>query len=196
MKKKELALLIGFLLTVLLCSFTAFAKGSSDLTGEVLRLHVLANSDSGRDQQLKLLVKDALVEEYGDLYRNCADLAQAAETAEKNLTAMRLTAERVLQENGCSDPVRVSVERYAFHTRVYDTFALPAGTYTAVRVEIGKAAGQNWWCVMFPPLCESPALDKQDVEDFSAEAQDVLEAEPTYDVRFAIVDFFVSLFGG
>lgn len=196
MNKKELVLLAGFLLTVFLCSFTAFAKGSSDLTGEVLRLHVLAASDSGRDQQLKLLVKDALVAEYSGLYRSCETLDEAARTAEQHLDGMRRTAEQVLRENGCQDTVRVSVEQYAFHTRVYDTFALPAGTYTAVRVEIGAAAGQNWWCVMFPPLCEAPALDKQDVETFSAEAQGVLEAEPDYDVRFAVVDFFVSLFGG
>lgn len=196
MKKRELIFLIGFVLTVFLCSLTAFAKGSSDLAGEVLRLHVLANSDSEEDQAAKIYVKDRLVETYSDLYRECESLEEAAAKAEENLPAMRKTAEQALSDLGRSDNVRVSVEEYGFHTREYTTFALPAGTYTAVRVELGEAKGQNWWCVMFPPLCNSAAIDKQDVKDFSEESKDVLEAEPTYDVRFAIVDFFVSLFGG
>ena len=195
-RRLDALLTAGLMLAMLLTPLAGFGRRCAQVRGEVLRLHILANSDSAADQALKLLVRDAVLRETGDLFSSAATLEEALALAEESLPAIEETARRALEGAGCGDPVKAELTRMYFSTRTYGEDTLPAGEYAALRLTIGEAQGQNWWCVMFPPLCESPALDKQDVEDFSAEAQDVLEVEPTYDVRFAIVDFFVSLFGG
>lgn len=125
----------------------------SALAGDVLRLHVLANSDSEADQSLKLEVRDAVLAQA----EYCLEGVTSREEAEQRLTEqLRPLAEagaEVVAEAGYSYPVTVSLEETWFPTKEYEDFALPAGTYTALRVVIGEGAGQNWWCVVFPPLC-------------------------------------------
>lgn len=137
----EERLLLALLAVILMCA--APLCDQQVLAGKITRLHVLANSDDPRDQQLKLQVRDAVLE-----------VSEGVAVIDQNLLAeIHSAAQRTVQAAGYSYEVQVSRERCFFDTRQYETFSLPAGYYDAVRVVIGKGAGQNWWCVMYPPLC-------------------------------------------
>ena len=138
------ALSIGLLLAVFCCCLQASAQ--QRLSDKLLRLHVVANSDSEWDQALKLKVRDAVLECEVSLKPTTEELRHVKEAADV-----------VLKENRCSLPVKVTCERMYFETRTYPEFALPAGYYRALRVVIGEGQGQNWWCVVYPALCSDLA---------------------------------------
>lgn len=150
LRRWETALLIGIACAML---WGAALGGAQDaLADKVVRLHVVANSDSEADQALKLKVRDAvLAEATPDLAGLNRD--EALETLERELPRIGKTAAEVVAREGFDYPVAVSLREEAFPTKRYDDFALPAGDYTALRVQIGEGDGQNWWCVVFPPLC-------------------------------------------
>ena len=153
----ELALLAG-LAAVLLTGALSLGEQTA-LSEKVVRLHVLANSDSQEDQALKLRVRDRVLAETETLLESSTDRNEA----ERRLTAAlpeleRLAAEEIT-ESGYDYTVSVRLEETAFPTRTYDGFTLPAGEYLALRVLIGAAEGQNWWCVAFPPLCAAASED-------------------------------------
>lgn len=195
--RRELAVLIGLALAILLSNFAGFASACADVRADTLRLHILANSDSDADQTLKLAVRDAILAQAGALFGGGATKAQALDAAEKSLPALRQIALETLRAHGCADDVTVRLENLYFDTREYDGFTLPAGRYDAVRVEIGAHAGKNWFCVLFPPLCV-PAASGQDADgpdaggpDASAPSytdaeRDVLHSP--YRIRFAAVE--------
>ena len=138
--------------------------GESELYSNVLRLHVLANSDSEADQELTYRLRDYLLEDFTHIFDGCAD-AEEARTAAKASTAEIAEKARIfLDSQGCSMPVSVSVENIFFTTRTYGTVVVPAGNYDALRVVIGEGEGKNWWCVMFPPLCLPAASETADAE--------------------------------
>ena len=162
------------------------------LQRKLIRLHVVAASDSEEDQNLKLLVRDAVVESLREEMENAADIHQAKAYLQENLPKIQALANRVLREAGCEKTAVVSLGCEEFPTRYYDTFALPAGIYEALRIRIGEAAGQNWWCVVFPTLCVGAT-----VEEFEATAQcaglpdsltDTLTGAEDYEVRFFLLD--------
>lgn len=124
-----------------------------DIAGEIIRFHVLANSDSDEDQRLKLKVKDAVADEVRRLVGDAADVVQAREIISGQLDEMQETAERVINEEGYAFTVGVSLGQQYFPVKIYGDLAFPAGNYEALQVKIGKAEGRNWWCVMFPTLC-------------------------------------------
>lgn len=147
----EISLVFGVLVALAWGSGTARAQ--EELSGSLIRLHVIANSDSQEDQENKLAVRDAiltLVENWGE---------QAVSTREmetlmmSNLSELEAAGENVLRARGCFHNVTASVTNCYFPTKEYGDFALPAGSYTALRLEIGAGEGENWWCVAFPPLC-------------------------------------------
>lgn len=150
LRRWETALLIGVACAMLWGA--ALGAEQDALADKVVRLHVVANSDSEADQALKLKVRDAVL---GSATPNLAGLSrqEALETLERELPGIGATAAKVVAEEGYDYPVRVSIREEAFPTKRYDDFALPAGDYTALRVQIGEGEGQNWWCVVFPPLC-------------------------------------------
>lgn len=125
----------------------------SALAGDVLRLHVLANSDSEEDQALKLAVRDRVLAEAAGYLAQADDRAQAERVLRAALDSLAQAGAEAVAQAGYDYPVAVSLERTWFPTREYDGFALPAGDYQALRVVIGAGAGRNWWCVVFPPLC-------------------------------------------
>ncbi len=139
---------LSFLLAVTIDSFSAFQSE------DVLRLHILANSDREEDQLLKLAVRDRILSETGSLFLTAENAADARTAAVENREAVETAARTVLREQGSSAPVRAEVVRMFFDTRVYDGFTMPAGWYDAVRVIIGEGKGHNWWCVLYPPLYE------------------------------------------
>ena len=152
LRRWELALLLGLALAALLGARLDGAQGA--LADKVLRLHVLANSDSQADQALKLRVRDAVLERAEGLLAGAGDRAAAEALLAARLPDLAAAGAEAVGAAGYGYPVTVSLEDSCwFPTRVYEDFALPAGRYTALRVEIGAGAGRNWWCVVFPPLC-------------------------------------------
>lgn len=146
-----IALCIGVIIT---CGFSAYAqKTEKSIADNLIRLHVIANSDSDADQALKYAVRDAIVSEVGTLF---ADNSHIGETKSELIGAMdsiKHIAKRVIEDNGYNYSVNLVMGKSDFPTKTYGNVTLPAGTYEALKVVIGDGAGQNWWCVLFPPLC-------------------------------------------
>lgn len=162
------------------------------LREELVRLHVVAASDSEEDQAVKLRVRDAVVESLQREMNHLADAEAAKAYLRENLPKIAAVANQVLKEAGFEDTATVSLCVEEFTTRVYDTFTLPAGLYDALRITIGEGQGQNWWCVVFPSLC-IPATSEgfEDVAcgaGFSETLTDTLTGEEGYEVRFFLLD--------
>ena len=198
LKNAELAILIGMAVTIFCAGFCGFEENYNDITETVFRLHILANSDSEDDQQLKLKVRDAVLAETSYIFESKASAVESAEAAEKSLAEIKSVAERVIRENGYDYPVRCEVTDIDLDNRVYDTITMPAGHYKALRITIGEAKGKNWWCVMFPPLC-LPAVTNIDeaLADcdgvFTAEELDMLQNPENYECRFYILELIEKL---
>ena len=129
----------------------------------VLRLHVLANSDSSADQSLKLEVRDRILEETATLFKDCKSKDEAREAVESNLDKIREIAEQTVREAGYEYGVSVSLGEEEYPTKNYEECCFPAGEYLSLRVMIGEAEGENWWCVLFPPLCIDAAGESREV---------------------------------
>lgn len=189
-----LTVTLAFLLAVFLDSFSAFHQECAQIQQEVLRLHILANSDREEDQALKLAVRDRILADTGGLFNRAESQADAREAAFENLGAVEAAARAALLAEGSDAPVRAEVVRMFFDTRVYDGFTMPAGWYDALRVVIGEGAGHNWWCVLYPPLCVSAAEKlPEELERFSEEERALLESEPRYEVRFFLVELLEKM---
>ena len=187
----EFSLLVGFLIAVIF-SITSFAETCEEVRGDVLRLHVLANSDSEEDQQLKLKVRDALLQAGKSIFDGSVTRENAEEKIENEKEFLIRTAEKVIEENGFDYDVRITVTEEFFTTRTYENVTLPAGKYMAVRVLIGESAGKNWWCVMFPPLCIPAA--QPDINLFFTENEvKLVESDPKYEMRFKIIEIYESI---
>lgn len=187
----DLAVLAGIVLAVLLSNVAVFGQACDAVRADVVRLHILANSDSPADQQVKLRVRDRVLADVGGVFATPRTQADAREAARQNLPAIEAAARAALDEAGVDEPVRAELCRMYFSTRRYDDLLLPAGNYDAVRVTIGAGAGHNWWCVMYPPICVSAAM----AEDLPAfEEIEALNSEPLFKPKLAIVEAFESLF--
>ena len=154
-KYLKIFLFLIFLLSIytLFCAQSYSNAVSSELSNAVFRLHVLANSDSVEDQHLKLKVRDSLLSYMNNLCSNCSTKEEAMQIANSHKNEFQKIAENVIIENGYDYSVKININNFYFPTKSYGDIALPAGYYDALRVEIGKAEGKNWWCVMFPSLC-------------------------------------------
>lgn len=142
------------IITLIFTFASAYSKNvHRDLSDSLLRLHIIADSDSERDQALKLAVRDRLIKDFGEIFSECGDADTALCKANENLGSIRDTAADELYRRGSDGDVSVETGMFAFPTKAYGEICLPAGRYKAVRVKIGKAKGHNWWCVMYPPLC-------------------------------------------
>lgn len=157
LKRWELALMLGLLCAVLAGAW--MEREQRQLADSVIRLHVIANSDSEKDQALKLAVRDRVLEQAARLYPRGTDVAEARRILAGHLNALAAAGQAVVEEWGCDDPVSAELTRCWFPTREYEGFALPAGEYEALRVVIGEGDGRNWWCVAFPPLCLGAASE-------------------------------------
>ena len=152
LRRWELALLLGVALAALLGVW--LDRSQTALADQVIRLHVLANSDSEADQALKLKVRDRVLETAEEYFTPGATLEETQAVLTAHLADIAAAGAEQVAEEGYQYPVTVSMEEnYWFPTKQYTDFALPAGNYTALRVVIGEGGGQNWWCVVFPPLC-------------------------------------------
>ncbi len=146
-------LLFLLFIYIIFCAKSYSNAISSELLNAVFRLHVLANSNSDEDQQLKLKVRDSLLSYMNNLCSNCNTKKEAMEIANSHKNEFQKIAENVIIENGYNYPVKININNFYFPTKSYGDISLPSGYYDALRVEIGNAKGKNWWCVMFPSLC-------------------------------------------
>ena len=193
-------LLIGVLLLASLMLFIGLlpVHGEAEIYDSVIRLHVLANSDSEEDQALKLEVRDAVLEITAPLLQGVTDRKQAQILLEEHLPSIQAAAEEVIARAGREDRVTLLLGEEDYPERSYDSFCFPAGSYLSLRVCIGDAEGQNWWCCLFPPLClgASTVSEEEAEESFisvgftPSQYKIITESEkPVYKVRFKILEW-------
>ena len=159
MKKSVLILLSALLLLIALLSILPI-HSESLIYDEVLRLHVIANSDSDADQELKLLVRDAILGETRKILKNVKSREEAEKIISEHSALLENIALETVRKNQFDYPVTLELGREKYPTKNYESCAFPSGEYLSLRIKIGEASGQNWWCVLFPPLCLSAATDK------------------------------------
>lgn len=184
----ELGAALGLALTVLLTALLWNAEQArAAVCADTLRLHILANSDSPRDQQLKLRVRDAVLTAMPEILQGAADKQQAQRAVAAALPELKQAAEQALRSAGSSQAVRVRLEQADFAAKDYGRFRLPAGEYTALRIELGDAAGHNWFCVLYPELCIGTSQARYDTA-----AENAL-VFGQFEVRFALWDSLQQL---
>lgn len=191
MKRIEISVLLALVFCFCL-NVLCVERECQSIRSDVLRLHVLANSDSAADQQLKYRVRDAVLSECAGLFGSELSAEEAANIARQNISAITAAAEREIAAAGADCSVRVEVGESYFDTRTYGDATLPAGRYEAVRVILGEGEGTNWWCVMFPPMCVSACTDRTQLEQVLDENEMSL-VENGYDVRLWCVEWLCRL---
>lgn len=193
MSKLIKAIAVALVLAVFL-SLCGFSNDCAQIRQRVLRLHVLANSDSEADQQLKLKVRDTVVQTAAGLFDDASDAGEALKQAENTLPVIQAAAQQRVYDEGYNYEVQVQLCNMYFTTRQYETVTLPAGMYDAVRITIGEGAGKNWWCVVFPPMCVSAATQHAQISDVLDEKQTQIVSQPKkYVVRFKIVEILEDI---
>ncbi len=192
-KKIKISVTVGIVVAILF-SICSFAKTSEEIRSDVLRLHVIANSDTSVDQNLKLRLRDYILQEGKDIFNGSVNVENAVEKIEPVLPELEKSAKAFVNRAGFDYDVKISLSNEYFTTRTYETVTLPAGKYLALRVVIGSGEGHNWWCVMFPPMCV-PAADKKDeIENvFSEKEIKLVESKPKYEPRFKVVEIYEQL---
>lgn len=154
-------LTIAALISILFCAVwvtVSNAREVSDMTDKLIRIHVIANSDSAEDQELKLKVRDGILEAVAEAVDGVADKQEAMVRIFEKLAEIENRAEKIILENGADCGVSATLKKEEFGERRYDDFTLPAGTYDSLCVRIGEAKGHNWWCVCYPSLCVGSAV--------------------------------------
>jgi stage II sporulation protein R len=195
-----LILSILFFLYIFICAYSYVSAVSSNLSNSVFRLHVIANSDSEEDQNLKYIVRDSLIEYMNNLCENCTSKEEVIAISQEHISDFKNIAENTILENGFSYTVNVEIGNFEFPTKTYGDISFPAGYYDALKVEIGESKGQNWWCVMFPPLCfinpttgvvsdESKEILQ---ENLAQEEYEIISDTESSDItfKFKIIEFF------
>lgn len=192
-KKIKISVTVGIVVAILF-SICSFAKTSEEIRSDVLRLHVIANSDTSVDQNLKLRLRDYILQEGKDIFNGSVNVENAVEKLEPVLPELEKSAKAFVNQAGFDYDVKISLSNEYFTTKTYETVTLPAGKYLALRVVIGSGEGHNWWCVMFPPMCV-PAADKKDeIENvFSEKEIKLVESKPKYEPRFKVVEIYEQL---
>ncbi len=186
------------LIVCALCSFMPLSD-EAQIYDNTVRLHVLANSDSEHDQEVKLYVRDAVLAHITEITAEAQSAQEAEAIIAENIHALCNTAKNALLSLGESDEVSVTLSKEYYPTREYGDFRLPAGNYSSLRVMIGEADGQNWWCVLYPELCTSSAKTGETLvkTGFSKDQIDILTGgeEPKYRLKFKILEIFEKSFG-
>ncbi|MEE1330736.1 MAG: stage II sporulation protein R [Acutalibacteraceae bacterium] len=186
----ELSLFFGLLCAVFL-SMAHFDAACDDLRGNVLRLHIIANSDSEADQAVKLAVRDRILKETSEIFGEGTTLAEAEKLAAENLGKITKCANSVLAENGFGYTAESELGNSYFETREYETFTLPAGNYRSLIVKLGNGEGKNWWCVVFPAVCLPAAAPDAELSDSTTETGAKIAENPKkYIARFKAVEIY------
>ena len=197
-------LTITFLLLIYttICAFSYVQAVSTDISNSVFRLHVIANSNSDEDQSLKYKVRDNLLEYMNNICSNCSSKEEAIELVTEHQEEFKQVALETIKNEGYSYDIKINIGNFEFPTKQYGDISLPAGYYDALRVEIGKAEGRNWWCVMFPSLCFIDVSSGIVPEESKEELQNVLSDEEysiisdnsnsEIKLKFKLIEFFTN----
>ncbi|MBQ6830804.1 MAG: stage II sporulation protein R [Clostridia bacterium] len=178
--------LAGGLLLTMVVQFFAFSAVCEDIRGDVLRVHILANSDSEEDQTLKLKVRDAVLAVGEGVLDGVVSRDEAKARLQQALPTLQAAAQQCVYDNGFTDTVTAQTVNMYFTTRTYESGTYPAGYYDAVRFTIGEGKGKNWWCVLYPPMCLSAAMD---TSSLSPSENAVIQNGQRYLVRFKVVEW-------
>jgi len=202
-KFKRFFILFLLLLIYIFISAVSYTNAvSNNIANSVFRLHVIANSDSPEDQNLKYIVRDAVTEFIKDITKNSNSKEEVIRIAKNNLDKLELIALNTIKEQGYNYSVKISIGNFSFPTKNYGDITLPAGFYDALKIEIGNAEGQNWWCVMFPPLCfvdtttgivpdDSKEILKENMQEEEFEL--ISEATTELKIKFKFVEVLQNL---
>ena len=201
--KRFFVVLILFSFFVFISALSYVNAVSEDISNSVFRLHVIANSDSDEDQELKYQVRDEVLEYMNEISSDCSSKEEVVNLVYEYQDEFKQIAEQVIKDNGYDYTVNIRIGNFEFPTKDYGDISLPAGNYDALRIEIGEAAGQNWWCVMFPPLCfvdvtsgivpdESKEVIK---ENLNEEEYDLVSNKESSDIKFkfSLIEFFKGI---
>ena len=199
-----------FILSILFILFIFFlAKSYSDtmfknISNNFLRLHIVANSDSTEDQILKYEIRDAILNYISPYIKNANSKHDAIQILNNNMDELYNLSSNILNEHGLNYPVNIKIGNFNFPTKDYSSFILPEGNYDALKIELGNAVGQNWWCVMFPSLCivdtsnfniDNSSMDilknTLDPEEFSIISKD--NTSPEIKIKFKLIELFENL---
>lgn len=201
-KNLKFILILLFLITfyIFICAYNYVYAVSENLSNNIFRLHIIANSDSSEDQNLKYIVRDNLLEYMNSLCINCSSKNEIINIVQENIITFQKIAENTIKEQGFSYNVDVEVGNFEFPTKTYGDISFPAGYYDALKVKIGDSLGQNWWCVMFPPLCFIntstgivPTESKECLqENLSKEEYKIISDtdDSNITIKFKIIEFF------
>lgn len=189
----EISLSLGLVISIIF-SVVSFGFNCKDVRNNVVRLHILANSDSEEDQRIKLIVRDELLSCGKDLFSGIVNVDNAKEILEKQKNEIINKINNILYINGFEYSSDICLVREYFTTRSYEGFTLPAGEYLAVKVLLGKGEGKNWWCVMFPPLCLPAANDEDSLDIYINEkGAEAVQNYRKYEMRFKIIEIYENI---
>ncbi|MCH5170106.1 MAG: stage II sporulation protein R [Oscillospiraceae bacterium] len=192
--KIEASLLAGLLIACIL-NISSFSEECKNIRTKMLRMHIIANSDSTEDQELKLKVRDAVLLEGKEIFDGSVTAEEAKDKILPETERLRQAALKVIEQEGFNYDVKITVDNEYFNTRTYDnSVTLPAGYYTAIKVIIGEGAGHNWWCVMFPPLCLPTASKECELSDvLEKDEVEIVEGGDKYKFKFKIVEIYEKI---
>ncbi len=166
-------------------------RSESKIFDSVIRLHILAEDNSEKAQNVKLLVRDAVLNECSELFSENGDIVSASKTVEESIPHIEMIANRVLSENGMDYEAVAEWGSEDYPTRVYENLTLPSGTYRSLRIRLGKGEGKNWWCVLFPPLCTKASAEKSDFSKTNVNSNDSsVFTNRKYTFRFKLLELF------
>ena len=191
-KNIELGIILGLVFAIVM-SFARFDAACEDLRTNVLRLHIIANSDSGEDQRVKFAVRDAILNRTGDLFLGVTALEEAENKALDSLEEIEASALETLKENGFDYGVSAYIGNSYFENREYEDFTLPAGNYRSLIIRLGEGKGENWWCVVFPAVCVPAASDVQ-LSDTTANYSANIASKPQkYVIKFKTIELYEDI---
>lgn len=198
MKKTIVRIEISILIAIIICgvfNVNAFSQQCENIREKMLRMHVIANSDSDEDQALKLKVRDAVLTAGKDVFNGSVTSQEAERKISPHIDYLEKVALETIKNEGFDYKVKITIDKEYFNTRTYDnSVTLPAGYYTAVKVIIGEGKGQNWWCVMFPPMCLPSAVAECKISDVLTEDEtEIVTDSEKYKFRFKIVELFEGI---
>lgn len=189
MKTLKIFLPLFMIITLTVSFFQPIIATSENISDKILRLHIIANSDSTEDQDLKLKVKNYFLENTADLFVG-QTLDENIEIAKENIDYIEKICNTCIEQNGFDYEAEVTVDREYFDTRVYDDFTLPAGVYNSIRITIGQGNGHNWWCIVFPSVCLSACSKSMD--DYLTDEEMELVGDG-YTPKFKVIEIYEKI---
>ena len=201
--KRLIIVLLLLILFIFISAISFVSAVSNNIANGVFRLHVIANSDSPEDQNLKYIVRDELIKYMNTLAKDCNSKQEVIEIAKNNISNFENIAKKTIKDNGFNYNVTVEIGNFDFPTKTYGDITLPAGTYDSLKIKIGKSEGQNWWCVMFPPLCFVdvttgivPEESKKEMKEAMPEEEYSLISNTNnseVNFKFKLIEFFENI---